>query len=228
MINEFPNPDALAASLSECVTTALMQRIRNDGRAALAVSGGTTPIRFFEHLSSRTINWSKITITLVDDRWVPESSSRSNALLVKKHLHKGPAAAARFLPLVTDAATPEAGRDEINRVIASLPLPFAAVVLGMGTDGHTASFFPGGDLLAAAMSPIPGRYVETMRAEAAGEPRITLTLPVLLEADHVMIHIEGQAKRAVLAAAWQKGPAEDMPIRAILRRDPPPDIFWSP
>ncbi len=228
MINEFSNPDALANSLSEFVATALTQRIKNDGVATLAVSGGTTPIRFFEALANTTLDWSKVTITLVDDRWVPDSSPRSNAMLVKKHLHKGHAAAATFHPLVNDAPTPETGRDSTNLMIGSLALPFAAVVLGMGTDGHTASFFPAGDRLASALKPAPGRYVETMRAEAAGEPRITLTLPVLLEADHVMIHIEGQAKRAALEAAWRSGPVEDMPIRAILLRDPPPDIFWSP
>jgi 6-phosphogluconolactonase len=67
-----------------------------------------------------------------------------------------------------------------------------------------------------------------MRAEAAVEPRITLTLPVLLAADVVAIHIEGERKRAVLEAAVRPGPVEELPIRAVLARQPTPDVFWCP
>jgi len=217
----------LAEALAGYVATALTERIATHGTATLAVSGGTTPVKFFEALAVRKLDWSAVTITLVDDRWVGEASPRSNAALVKSHLLKGPAAAATFLPLVTDAATPEAGLAAADAAIAGL-LPFTVVVLGMGTDGHTASFFPGGDNLARCLAPTSGQFVETIRAEAAGEPRITLTLPVLLEAGHVALHIEGAAKRQVLDAALRSGPVEDMPVRAILAREPAPDIFWSP
>ncbi len=228
MINEFPNPDALANALADYVANALESRLSRDGVAALAVSGGTTPVKFFHCLSRKCLNWRSIIITLVDDRWVPETSSRSNAALVKQHLLQGPASDATFLSLVNGASTPDAGRANADAAVGGLPLPLAAVVLGMGTDGHTASFFPGGDTLAECLTPTHGQLVEAISAEAAGEPRITLTLPILLEAGHVALHIEGQAKRAALEAAWRSGPVENMPIRAILARDPPPDIFWSP
>jgi 6-phosphogluconolactonase len=228
MITEFPDPKTLAAALSDAVTTALTQHIAHHGHAALAVSGGTTPITFFQTLSQRDLPWEKITITLVDDRWVPKTSPRSNATLVKTHLLQNQAAAATFIPLVTDAHTPEAGRHDAEAAIAALNLPFAAIILGMGTDGHTASFFPNGDRLAEVLHPTIGQKIETMRAEAAIDPRITLTLPVLLEAELLILHIEGQAKRDTLTTALQPGPVETMPIRAILRRVPPPQIFWSP
>jgi 6-phosphogluconolactonase len=67
-----------------------------------------------------------------------------------------------------------------------------------------------------------------MHAEAAVEPRITLTLPVILAADVVAIHIEGERKRAVLDLALEPGPVEHLPIRAVLARTPTPDIFWCP
>jgi len=228
VMNEFPHAQALAAGLADFVETALTRRIDKDGHAALAVSGGTTPITFFDVLSRRTLNWSNVTVTLVDDRWVPEVSPRSNAALVRKYLLQGQAASANFVALVNGAATPEAGLPDAQAAIAALPLPFAAVVLGMGTDGHTASFFPGGDRLRQALSPMPGQRVETMRSAAAIEARITLTLPTLLEADHVLIHIEGLEKRRTLEAAFHPGPIIEMPIRAILGRDIAPDIFWSP
>ncbi len=222
MILDFPSPAALAEALADAVAAALAARLARAGAAALAVSGGTTPVRFFQALSTRELDWRRVSITLVDDRWVPESSPRSNAALVRRHLLQGAAAAAAFVPLVNSAATPEAGLAEVERAIAALPLPLAAVVLGMGLDGHTASFFPDGDRLAEALAPSHGQHVESMRAEAAIEPRITLTLPVLLQADYVALHIEGDAKRALL----QNGAAE-LPVGAMLARTPAPAIFWS-
>jgi 6-phosphogluconolactonase len=228
MTHDFPTQTALADALAAYIASAITTRLQTSPTCAIALSGGRTPIKFFEALSKQPLNWPAVTITLVDDRWVPESSTRSNAALLRHHLLQGPAAAATFLPLVNEAASPESGWQETEATIATLPLPFAAIVLGMGIDGHTASFFPGGDRLAEALAPPLGHRIETLRAQAAEEPRITLTLPALLEADRVAIHIEGDEKRRVLAAAEQPGPATIMPIRAILARRPPPDIFWSP
>jgi hypothetical protein len=131
----------------------------------------------FEALSRKPLDLARIDITLVDERWVGEESDRSNAALLRSHLLQGPAAAANFVPLHIDTPTPEDGLAQVTASIAALPLPFAVVVLGMGDDGHTASFFPGGDRLAQALAPSDGQLLETIRAPAAGEPRITLTLP---------------------------------------------------
>jgi 6-phosphogluconolactonase len=227
LIREFTGGEALAAALAGHVAAGIRHRLQHDGKAAIAVSGGTTPVKFFHALSAERLDWAAVTITLVDDRWVPAASPRSNAALLRANLLQGLASAATFLPLVNAADTPEAGRAAIEEAVAALPLPFAAVILGMGADGHTASFFPGGDHLAQALNPA-GRLVETMRSEAAIEPRITLTLPILLAADIVAIHVEGAAKREVLEAAGKAGPVEQMPIRAVLTRQPPPEIFWCP
>lgn len=228
MIRVFPGPDELAEALAAEIATAIGRRLQRDGAAAIAVSGGTTPVRFFQALSKKSLNWSAVTITLVDDRWVDASSPRSNARLVQANLLQGPASAAVFMPLADASTSPELGRIAAQITLAALKLPFAAVTLGMGNDGHTASFFPGGDRLAEALNPCSGQLVETMRAEAAVEPRITLTLPVLLAADTVAIQIEGPAKRSALAAAMLPGQATDMPIRAVLARQPVPEIFWCP
>jgi 6-phosphogluconolactonase len=205
----------------------LKSGIASHGKATLAVSGGTTPVKFFESLSAQKLNWSAVTVTLVDDRWVPDSSPRSNAGLVKNHLLQAQAASAKFVPLVNGAETPEAGLEAANDAIAHLR-PFTAISLGMGNDGHTASFFPGGDRLAEALAPAAGRYVETIRAPGAGEPRMTLTLPVVLEAGYLALHIEGAQKRQALDKALLAGRFEEMPVRAVLARQPGPDIFWSP
>lgn len=228
-LSAFPDREALARSLAAHVAEALRARCVRDGAAALAVSGGRTPARFLEMLSGAPLPWDRISVTLVDERWVPETSPRSNAALVRQHLLQGPAAAARFVPLYSDAPTPEDGIAAISAPLSRLPLPFACVVLGMGDDGHTASFFPHGEGLGAAIRPDSPELLAPVRAEAAGEPRITFTLPPLLAADRVFLHIEGAGKRTVLAAALGEGPVEDMPIRAVLRALPRPlDVMWCP
>ncbi len=228
-LNTYPDPEALARALAAHVAEAVRARIARDGKAALAVSGGRTPTRFFQALSGAPLDWAKVTVTLVDERWVPETSDRSNAALVRRTLMVGPAAAATFLPLYTGDGSPEKGLPALEAKGRTLPLPFAAVVLGMGDDGHTASFFPHGEGLEQAIDPQAGPLLCAVRAPAAGEPRVTFTLPTLLGADTLFLHVEGEGKRHVLEQARAAGPVEDMPIRAVLRQCARPlDILWCP
>lgn len=220
---------ALAEALADDVAASLKRAVAARGTAALAVSGGRTPARFFAALAARPLPWKDIVVTLVDERWVDETSPRSNAALVRQALLAGPAAAARFVPLYNGAETPLTGLAALEKTVAALPQPFAAVILGMGDDGHTASFFPGGDTLGAAIDPDCCERVMPIDAPGAGEPRITFTLPALLGTDLLAIHIEGEGKAAVLRQAQADGPVEDMPVRAVLRqRDVPVTIYWCP
>lgn len=228
VLHAFADASALADALAEHVAAALAHGITRNGRAALAVSGGRTPQRFFAALSQLDIDWRSVDVTLVDERWVGEASERSNARLVREHLLQHRAAIARFVPLHSDDPTPEMARALIESRIAAMPMPFAAVVLGMGEDGHTASLFPQGDRLAEALDPASGRRIESMRATAVIEPRITLTLPAITQADMLALHIEGAAKRHVLETALAT-PEATAPIAAVLARSVhPPAVFWSP
>jgi 6-phosphogluconolactonase len=213
--HDFENRDALAQALADRVARGLSRAISRQGSAVLALSGGTTPALFFEHLSHEEISWDKVTVTLVDERQVEEASPRSNAKLVKQGLLQNYAKLAAFVPL-------------FQNVSAAEKLKLDVVVLGMGDDAHTASFFPAGDNLALALNPKTKSAITSMQASAAGEPRLTFTLPVLMQAKVLCLHIEGQKKHDVLATAMAGSDVMTMPIRAVLQADTPLEIFWCP
>jgi 6-phosphogluconolactonase len=222
----FAGSEDLAAALAEAVAADLDKAIGEHGHASLAVSGGSTPKLFFEALSRHVLPWDRVFATLVDERWVPDTDARSNAALVKSRLLKNHAAGARFVPLYTGHATPEDGLPAAEAALGEIPLPLDVAILGMGNDGHTASFFPGGDNLAAALSDASGLAV-AMRAPGAGEPRITLTRKALLQAGALYLHIEGAEKSAVFDRAMAPGAVDDMPVRAMLHQDQADLVIYS-
>lgn len=228
-MNSFENGAALAEGLADRVAAALSGAIAATGEATLAVSGGSTPKAFFEALSTRDLDWDKVKITLVDERFVPEDNPRSNHLLVKTHLIKNAAAKAMFVPLYQPEATIEEAAKAATGVVPGMQAAFDVAILGMGTDGHTASFFPGGDNLAAALDLGQPRRVMTMEAPGAGEARLTLSFSALHDAGLLVVHIEGAEKKAVLDKALSGSDEAEMPIRAVLERArTQPDIYWAP
>ncbi len=211
----FASGSELAIGLAVDVTAALSRALARRGEACLAVSGGNTPKAFFHRLARSKLDWRNVTVTLVDERCVPDSDERSNARLVVEHLLQSQASVARFEPLFG-----RDGADKLGR--------FDVVILGMGADGHTASFFPAGDNLTEALDPATARRLISMSAPGAPERRITFTLPVLLDSDLIVLHIEGQGKLDVLRRAEEPGVVADMPIRAFLRSREPVSLYWCP
>lgn len=223
------SPAALADALADRVAEALGEAITARGAATLAVSGGTTPVRFFRALASRDLDWTKVTVTLVDERFVPPVSPRSNERLVRDNLLRGKAQGARFLGLHMDAATPEAAAEAVSQTLAKLPFPFDVVVLGMGTDGHTASFFPDADHLDTLLDPAADALVLPVHADSAGEPRLTLSLPAITSARMLALHIEGDAKRHAFETAFASATRPARPIRTVIEASHArPTIFWAP
>jgi 6-phosphogluconolactonase len=225
-LHEFASRDDLAHALAQAVSERLAAAIKASSSASIAVSGGSTPGLFFETLSRAEIDWSKVTITLVDERLVPDTSPRSNAALVKAKLLQNNAASATFLPLygTGDLAADAAAAGKTLRAIGH---PIDVAVLGMGNDGHTASFFPDAAELEALLDPAATELVSGVHAESAGEPRLTMTLPALIGARFLALHIEGAEKKVTLDRALDAG--SRLPIRRVLDASPHPvEIFWAP
>ncbi|OWV69231.1 6-phosphogluconolactonase [Rhizobium sp. R339] len=228
-LHSFASAADLADALADKVANTLSAAIAARGAASIAVSGGSTPKVFFQVLSTRDIAWDKVTITLVDERFVPADNARSNHLLVDANLLQNKAKAARFVPLYQPAASVEEAAKLATAKSAEIGIPFDVVILGMGGDGHTASFFPGGSNLRLALDPQTPRGIITMDAEGAGEPRLTFTFSALEDAKLLILHIEGEGKKDVLAKAEGSGDEAEMPIRAVLRRAiSPVEIYWAP
>ena len=216
-IREFTDSAALAENFADWTADILRSAIAARGMALLVVSGGSTPKRYFAALSSRDLDWSRVAVTLADERRVSDDSPRSNAKLVRETLLQGRAAKAQFCPLADSRVPPEQEVAGAAARVAQLPLPADLVVLGLGEDGHTASWFPHAAGLAEAVDPAARALVSAMDAPDGLEPRLTLTGRALLRARTLALHIEGANKVEVLARAQGEGPVADMPIRAVLR-----------
>ena len=222
---EFADDTELDQALASHIAARLKAAIANRGQASLAVSGGNTPKRMFELLSKQELQWNKVLITLVDERWVTPDSPDSNEGLVRRHLLRGQAAAANFVPLKSYHDNAEEGLENIDQRLQAMPRPFAAVVLGMGGDGHTASWFPQAKNLGELLDPAGKETIAASDPVTAPHQRITLTLPAVLDSDEILLHITGNSKRTVLEQATEAG----HPVAAILTQNSTPaTIWWAP
>lgn len=231
-LHEAPDAATLATDLARFVAARLQEGLSQRGQALLVVSGGSTPVPFFEALSQvAELDWHNISITLADERWVPPDHADSNERLVRAHLLKGQAAAARFVPLKSGDALAAQGLPQVEAAVTALPWPADVVVLGMGGDAHTASLFPDSPELSAALDQaLPARCLAISAPALPNVPvgRLSLSRQALLDTRHLVVHVTGAAKRRVLDAALQPGPLEAMPIRlAWSGHSVPCHLFYS-
>ncbi|NWD53048.1 6-phosphogluconolactonase, partial [Pseudomonas gingeri] len=160
---EFGTPALLAEGQANDVAQQLRTAIAARGVATLVVSGGRSPVAFFQSLAKQDLDWSKVVISLADERWVPVEHADSNAGLLKRYLLQGPVAKARFIGLYNAAANLDEAAQQADQFLAELP-DIDVLVLGMGDDGHTASLFPNSPNLQAALQVDGSRRVWPMLA----------------------------------------------------------------
>ena len=226
--HNFNSNEALSEQLAQRVADNLCEAIEQRGAATLAVSGGSTPAAFFDALSGQDIAWAQVRVTQVDERWVPETHPDSNARLIRERLLQGPAARAQFVSMKTNADSPFSAEQAVSDKLDAFAESLDVVVLGMGEDGHTASFFPGADSLDRALDESGESFCVAVRPPAAPHDRMTLSLPALLSARHRYLHITGQAKLTVLERACAVSDVQAMPICSVLNRPAHPiDIYYA-
>jgi 6-phosphogluconolactonase len=224
---EFENTSALDIALAGKVAAMLAADIESSGSGSLVVSGGRTPMGFFHLLSQQQLDWSAVTITLADERWVDNQHKDSNEKLVRENLLINEAHRANFIALKNSAADATDGEADLEYALASVG-PFTVVILGMGDDGHTASLFPGAEALALGLDMNSGRTAIAVTPTEAPHQRISMTLPRLLDSKQIIIHISGAGKQTVLQAAQAGEDIAELPIRAILNQQTAPlSIYWA-
>ncbi|MFQ3261019.1 MAG: 6-phosphogluconolactonase [Reinekea sp.] len=216
----------LTQALANEVTNLLRSDLVSKGSAALAVSGGRTPIDLFEQLSKVELDWSKVFITLVDERWVEPNHEASNEALVRRHFLQNYASEANFVALKTHYDSAYDAVTELHQRLMKLPLPMTVSILGMGEDGHTASFFPGAKTLSKALDMDSGLMCCATTPLTAPHDRMTLTLPTVLASKKIILHLTGDSKLPVLEAALAEGDVEEMPVRSVLKQTQTPVTIY--
>lgn len=220
----FADGAAAAENLARRIGAVLGEAIAARGVAGIALSGGRSPRPVLEALSGLPLDWGKVVVTLVDERWVAPDHADSNERLIRETLLTGAAAKARFVAMKNDAADAYAGAAACEAVFAALPWPLDIVLLGMGEDGHTASLFPEAKELAEGLS--TQARVLAMTPPAAPHQRMTLSAGAIVDSRHIFLQIGGAAKKAVYDRALAGGPVEELPIRLALCQDKVPVEVW--
>ena len=222
--HDFDDGAAAAAHLARRIEALLAAAIAQRGVAAIALSGGWSPRPVLEALSAVALDWSRVVVTLVDERWVAPDHADSNERLLRETLLQGAAAAARFVPMKNGAANAYAGQPECEAAFAALPWPLDIVLLGMGEDGHTASLFPGAAELVEGLS--TDALTLAVTPPAAPHQRMSMSAKAILSSRHIFLQIGGEAKKAVYDRAMAGGPVEELPIRVALLQDKVPVEVW--
>lgn len=228
---EFRDTISMFEALARDIVACLKKGVAARGRASFVASGGTTPGGLYDLLSGTAAPWANVVVTLSDERWVAPTSDRSNEKLVRTHLLRRKAATARLVPLKTPAERAEEAEEEVHTSLAAMPLPFDLTLLGMGTDGHTASLIPKADGLRKALDvsdPALARAVFPPRFTEMGE-RMTLSLRALLGSRRIAVLIKGHDKLAAYRHAIAGTDVLEAPVRAVLHQDKAPvAVYWSP
>lgn len=225
-LHQFSDSQALNAAFAAEISAKLQRAIEARGEAVFVVSGGRTPLPLFQTLANTDLDWSKVTITLADDRYLPDDAPDSNERLVKSALLQNKAAAAKFISLYAAADNAEAAVPALLNRVRDLPR-FDVVILGMGEDGHTASLFPCSKELAAGLADNAADLLATNPTTAPYQ-RISFSKPRLAQGRAIYLHLVGSKKLQVLQQAAAGTDVAAMPIRAFIQlTDPELSVMYA-
>lgn len=226
---------SLAENLAGELIVKMDAAIADKGSVVLALSGGSTPKPLFQTLSEYDLDWSKVIITLVDERWVDESHALSNAAFMKTFLLNNLPESVCFIPLFQQADSVVSSLPDVladyckatNSAVSS-PRAFDIVVLGMGEDGHTASFFPDASNVVDLLDIDNKQALLTCNSPSTQVERVTWSLPMLLNADFLALHFTGATKKQVFEQALLSDESTELPIRSVIfQRHTPLNVYYA-
>jgi len=227
--------DDASTWVSQCVLAiadALEADLDANGKALLLLSGGNTPAPVYRALSEADLDWSRVHVGLVDERWTAPDSAGSNARLVRETLLRARAASAIFMPLIDTLDDADRTASEASKTFASLGLVPSVIVFGMGDDGHTASLFARAGGLDHALSTDEAyASIDAIGCEDAGAwpTRITLTPAIFARAKTRLLLIHGATKRHILERALAGDDVRELPIRSVVQSGGTPlQVLWYP
>ncbi len=221
----FPEADAAASALAHRIVQAGRRAIAARGVFRIALAGGSTPRRVYEHLAApplaSALDWSRVQVFFGDERCVPADDPGSNARMAREALTNHVPLPAQNLHTIDGTLAPAEAARVYARALGADPLDL--VLLGMGDDGHTASLFPGGDELA-----VDDQNVTSASAPVAPHPRVTLTFPALNRAREVVFLALGPNKRARLSEVLSQAhaPVTDATLPAARVRLQSGRVTW--
>lgn len=215
----FKDKAALVQAATTHLSTVLDDALKARGRASAMLSGGSSPKPIYAALAKEPLAWNGVGISLVDERWVPRGAPGSNADFIQDCFAGTAAESAFFVPLYNGDTSPMAGLAAAEQALALIAQPFDLCVLGMGMDGHTASWFPQSRGLEAALNP---KNIATLAAidasgcAVAGEhtDRITLTLSAVAASRKIILLLPSAEKLAVFKSASEKD-VREAPVKSL-------------
>ncbi len=221
-MNKYNSAELQIDAIVDYLVQSIRQLLETKDEICIAVSGGKSPIGLFEKLSRQSIDWAKVTITLVDERFIDTNNQDSNENLVKTYLLKNKAKEAKFIGLSNTNMKVDSVIDHLNATMPKIDI----AILGMGEDGHTASIFPCcSELERATNLSATEKYIAT-KPTTANYQRIGLNLSALVEIPHLILSINGNKKLEVLEKSLTTEKKQP-PIGLLLSNRPDTKIFWS-
>jgi 6-phosphogluconolactonase len=230
--HQFENREAMLAALYRVFVDDLEQALVQQSTATLLLSGGSTPVPLYRSLSAAKLDWSRVHVALVDERWVDAHNSSSNERLLRENLLIDHASDAHFTGMKNSATSPFDGAEECNADYFKLPSPYSICLLGMGPDGHTASLFPGAEGLTEAVA--GKRHCAAIRAIRSGVTgdnleRMTMTPWSLLQSRKLILLITGNDKWDVYQKARDNPASSNLPVSLFLKQpEVLVEVYWSP
>src|SRR5690606_35517577 len=200
-IRKFKNIDELNASAAELFVQTAARAIADKGRFTVALTGGSSPIGLYRLLTRlpfrEQVDWRRVYVFWGDERWVPLSDDRSNAKMsYETLLNHVPIPADQVFPMWSanvEAVEYAREYEDLLKQYLGTEGRFDLILLGMGADGHTASWFPGTEVLEERLKWVRAYYLAPQEMY-----RITLTVPVVNRANRVAVITYGEGKAEAL------------------------------